>query len=52
MMMTKKMTIEEQIKKLDLEVANGTITPEEAEAEFGAIVDQEIASELRSAGIY
>ena len=48
----KKMTIDELKIKLDKEIENGTITPEEAQAELGAMEDQETARDLRSAGVY
>jgi len=45
------MTIEEKIRHLDEDVFTGKISPEEAEAELGAILDNETANDMRSAGI-
>lgn len=42
--------IEEEIKRLSLEIELGKISPEEAEAELGAIQDNETAADIRSAG--
>lgn len=45
------MTIKEAYEKLLVEIQNGEISPDEAEAELGALEDYETAKELRSAGL-
>lgn len=44
------MTIEQAKERLSREIELGIISPEEAEAELGAILDNDTASDLRSAG--
>lgn len=49
--MAMTMTIEEAYKELLIKVKNGDISPDEAEAEIGAMEDNETAKDLRSAGL-